>query len=59
MWQLENFRIVSPPKWLATSAAGPGQPPDYFVEFREGAVIDEIRQDRELCDRIYNELRGR
>lgn len=32
-------------------------PEDYFVEFRERYVIDAIRRDPELRERLYRELR--
>ena len=31
-------------------------PSDYFAEFREAAVIDEVRGDGELRDKLYDEL---
>ena len=32
---------------------------DYFPEAREGFVVDEIRRDARLRDRLYDELRRR
>ncbi len=34
-------------------------PEDYFPEFRERFVIDAVRQDPELRDRLYRQLRKR
>jgi transcriptional regulator with XRE-family HTH domain len=34
-----------------------GLPPGYFVEDREAAVIDAVRADPRLRDRLYAELR--
>jgi lambda repressor-like predicted transcriptional regulator len=33
-----------------------GLPPDYFPEFREGTVIDAIRSNPALRDRLFNRL---
>lgn len=35
-----------------------GLPGDYFPEAREGFVIDRVRADGELRDRLYDELGG-
>ncbi len=34
-----------------------GLPPDYFPEFREAAVMERIRRDPALRDRLYDRLR--
>jgi transcriptional regulator with XRE-family HTH domain len=36
-----------------------GLPPDYFPEFREGFVIERVRKDAKLRDRLYGELSRR
>lgn len=33
-------------------------PPDYFVEVREALVIEKIRSDGELRDRLYSDLKS-
>lgn len=32
-------------------------PDDYFAEYREGVVIDEIKANARLRDRLYDQLR--
>lgn len=34
-------------------------PPDYFPEYREGVVIERIKKDSGLRDRLYVQLSGR
>lgn len=37
-------------------SAALGLPPDYFPEFREGTVVDAIRSNPALRDRLFNRL---
>jgi len=36
-----------------------GLPKDYFLEFREGFVIDRVRADAQLRDQLYRTLSAR
>jgi transcriptional regulator with XRE-family HTH domain len=48
----------SPSASLARAVAEAfGLPPDYFSEYREAAVIDEIKKNHRLRDTLYDELR--
>ena len=38
-------------------AAELSMPPDYFVEVREALVIEKVRSDGELRDRLYGDLK--
>jgi transcriptional regulator with XRE-family HTH domain len=42
---------------LEAIAKGLGLPKDYFPEYREQAVIEAIRADADLRDKIYDSLR--
>lgn len=43
-------------KLLANAAAELGLPHDYFVEYRARVVIEAVRTDGRLRDRVYDEL---
>ena len=45
------------PKLVRRIAAELSIPPDYFVEVREALVIEKIRSDGELRDRLYGDLK--
>jgi transcriptional regulator with XRE-family HTH domain len=34
-------------------------PPDYFPEYREGVVVERVRRDAKLRDRLYDDLAPR
>jgi transcriptional regulator with XRE-family HTH domain len=36
-----------------------GLRPDYFPEFREGVVVERVRKDAKLRDRLYDEMSRR
>lgn len=40
----------------ARIAAALGKPHDFFPEYRRATVIEALRDDQALCDRIYDEL---
>jgi hypothetical protein len=44
-------------KLLVATADELGIRPDYFAEYRRQIVLDAIRADGKLRDRIYDELR--
>lgn len=51
------YKTVSP-ALAARVAVALGLDEAYFVETREGAVIERIRNDPALRDRLYKKLRG-
>ena len=52
-----NYKTVSADLARRTAIAL-GLPADYFPEAREGAVVDLIKNNPRLRDRLYDELHG-
>ena len=53
-----DYKTVSP-ELAGRVARALGLPIDYFPEYREGYIIERIRSDRRLRDRLYDQMRGR
>jgi transcriptional regulator with XRE-family HTH domain len=51
-----NYKTPSP-ELARKVAVALGLPSDYFPEFREGSVIEKIKGDPNLRDRLYDELK--
>jgi transcriptional regulator with XRE-family HTH domain len=45
------------PELVRRVAVALGLPHDYFPEFREGFVVDRVKADRKLRDRLYDRLK--
>jgi len=57
---LRRVRYQTPSADLARRVAvALDLPPDYFPEYREGFVIDQVKKRPRTRDRLYEELRRR
>lgn len=51
-----NYKKTPSARLARAVASELGKPPDFFAEAREGAVLEKIRSDPRLRDRLYDEL---
>jgi hypothetical protein len=64
-WRHDDPSSLSGPSKTASAdlarrvAVALGLPPDYFPEFREAFVVEHIRRDADLRERLYKQLRTR
>ena len=50
-----DYKSASP-ALTAKVADALGLPPDYFIELRQGYLIDRIKSDPAVCNRLYAQL---
>jgi transcriptional regulator with XRE-family HTH domain len=51
-----DYKKTPSPRLARAIAEALGQPPDYFGEYREAALIEKIKQSPRMRDRLYDEL---